>query len=295
MSKKYDKIVIWGHKIHSHTHSYIHYGFFKAFKYLNYECLWLDNDDDLNKFNLNKSLFITEGQVDQNIPLINDCLYILHNCDSKKYKNFNFINLQVYTLDCDKKYGAKKMPNDYGFYLNDCIFICWATDLLPQEINLNINNIERITYKKEINFVGSETPIWDKVKLYCSKNNLIYNSYGGYSGNNINTYINIKLIQNSIVAPSIQDKWQVENGYIPCRIFKNISYGKMGLTNNKTVNKIFNNELIYDTDINNLLDKGKNFNDKNLLIKLMKNVRDNHTYINRINSIIWFIENIYDK
>ena len=28
----FDKIIIWGHKLHTHTHSYIHYGFYKAFK-----------------------------------------------------------------------------------------------------------------------------------------------------------------------------------------------------------------------------------------------------------------------
>lgn len=26
------KVVIWGHKLHSHTHSYIHNAFYNAFK-----------------------------------------------------------------------------------------------------------------------------------------------------------------------------------------------------------------------------------------------------------------------
>ena len=34
------------------------------------------------------------------------------------------------------------------------------------------------------------------------------------------------LIQESIIAPALQTDWQVEHEYIPCRIFKNISYGK---------------------------------------------------------------------
>ena len=28
------QVVIWGHKLHTHTHSYIHYGFYKAFNKL---------------------------------------------------------------------------------------------------------------------------------------------------------------------------------------------------------------------------------------------------------------------
>jgi hypothetical protein len=32
-------------------------------------------------------------------------------------------------------------------------------------------------------------------------------------------------------------------------------------------------------------------NDKNeIIIELMKDVRDNHTFINRINTILWFLE-----
>ena len=31
------KIIIWGYPLHSHTHSYIHAAFYKAFKYMNYD------------------------------------------------------------------------------------------------------------------------------------------------------------------------------------------------------------------------------------------------------------------
>ena len=31
MVMEFKQIVIWGHKLHSHTHSYIHYAFHKAF------------------------------------------------------------------------------------------------------------------------------------------------------------------------------------------------------------------------------------------------------------------------
>ena len=45
---KFSQIIIWGHKLHSHTHSYIHNAFYIAFKYLKYKVLWLDdNTQDL--------------------------------------------------------------------------------------------------------------------------------------------------------------------------------------------------------------------------------------------------------
>lgn len=293
----FSNVIIWGHKIFSHTHSYIHHGFHKAFNYLGHECHWLDENDDISKIDMTNSLFITEGQVDKNIPLIETAFYILHNCDGNKYSSIprnNRINLQVFTLDCTEKYNAKEIPGECGHYLEDCAIISWGTDLLPYEINKNILFIDKIKSENEINFVGMPTPPWDTVKEFCNENNLQYKNYGGFNRDtSVDCKTNMDLIQKSIVAPSLQEEWQVANGYIPCRIFKNISYGKMGVTNNPTVQKLFNNKLIFGSDIKQILQEGIEFNDKDKLLELMKEVRDKHTYINRINAIFWLINKNY--
>ena len=293
----FNNIIIWGHKIHSHTHSYIHYGFQKAFKYMGYKCYWLDENDDLTDINFNNSLIITEGQSDNGIPINKSAFYVLHNCNGEKYKEIpkkNKINLQVYTRDCTEKYKAKELPNEQGFYLEDCIIIYWGTDLLPYEINTNIMKFNSIKSKNEINFVGMPTAPWDIVKKYCLNNNIKYNNYGGFNKEtSVSSKDNMKLIQDSIIAPAFQENWQVENYYVPCRIFKNISYGKMGITNNSYVNKIFNNKLIYGSDIEQLIVEGIKFNNKkDVVVELMKEVRDKHTYVNRINAIFWLINKI---
>ena len=136
---------------------------------------------------------------------------------------------------------------------------------------------------------------WDEVAKWCLNNGITYKSFGGFNHTNVSSEKNMELIQESILAPAIQESWQVENGYIPCRVFKNISYGKMGLTNNAFVNNfIFQGKLLYDEDIHNLMKMGMEFNkdpnNKKLILELMENVRDNHTYINRIQSIIKFLE-----
>lgn len=295
----FNLIVLWGHKLHSHTHSYIHYAFHKAFHHLEYNCLWLDDDDVINNkishIDFTNTLFITEGQVDKHIPIRSDCTYILHNCDGSKYVNVKAkYNMQVITKTSLNTYKHTKLTN-YAYYCGDCFTLCWATDLLPEEINKNIQNIKNnnIFNKLELNFVGMPTGPWDSVKLWCTQNNITYNQCGGFS-NNVSMDENVTLIQNSIIAPAIQEPWQVENGYIPCRIFKNISYGKIGVTNNKFVYDVFKNddiELIYDDNIFNLLNKAMECkDDKDLLLKQMEYVRDNHTYINRINSLFEFLE-----
>lgn len=300
---KIKQVVLWGHKLHTHTHSYIHGAFYKAFSFLGYKTLWLDNLDNISNINFEETLFITEGQVDTNIPIRSDCYYVIHNCDGKKYESIlkkNKFTLQVYTHDVIKKHGGKKIEGHEGaFYIDDCLFIVWGTDLLPQEINFNIEKVknDEIISQNEINFIGMKTEEWGKVQSFCNRFKIPFRESGGFQ-NNIDYYQNMRLIQQSIIAPAIQTKWQVDNGYVPCRIFKNISYGKMGLTNNITVLKLFNNNIIYHPDIYSLLVNGLNFEKTNkeekkeIIVKNMEYVRDNHTYLNKIETIFWFFNNV---
>lgn len=135
------KVVLWGHKLHTHTHSYIHYGFYKVFKYMNIETYWFDDDDDISSYDLTNTLFITEGQVDKNIPIIPNSYYVLHHVDFNKYlaiPDENKIKLVV-THDTNlythlngiyKVYPYRKNT----FYNDDTLSTMWGTDLLPYEI-----------------------------------------------------------------------------------------------------------------------------------------------------------------
>ena len=74
-----NKVVIWGHKPHTHTHSYIHWAFFRAFKSIGYDTYWFDAKDDVSSFDFSKTLFLTEWQSDSGIPIRNDSFYLVHN------------------------------------------------------------------------------------------------------------------------------------------------------------------------------------------------------------------------
>lgn len=303
MKDRIKQVIIWGHKLHSHTHSYIHNGFYRAFNYLGYKTYWFDNNDNIKDFNFNNSLFITEGQVDTNIPINHDSFYVLHNCNMQKYETIpknRKITLQVYTYDCDRKYNLTPVPDKkYTFYQDNCIVQPWATDLLPEEINKNLKKLDDIKIKNTVNFVGMLIEPWDEFKKICEKYKIEFKQYGGFNKNNVSIEENIKLTKESIISPALQNKWQVENGYIPCRIFKNISYGKMGATNNIAVKNLFNNEIIYDENIENIILKSLEFekkkNKNELIIKLMKEVRVYHTYLNRIDTILWFLNKNFNE
>lgn len=300
MEKEIKQIVIYGHKLHSHTHSYIHYGFKKAFEHLGYKTLWLDKKDYIANIDFTNSLFVTEGQVDTNIPIRVDSYYVLHNCNMEKYNSIPYENklmLQVYTNSIIDK--AIQIPDTkYCFYQENCLFMPWATDLLPYEIDKNIElvNSDKIKRKNVIYFIGMHNEYYNKIINICFKKRIEYREFGGFK-KNVESEDNMKMIQESLIALSIQSDWQVNNGYIPCRIFKNISYGRMGLTNNKTVYNLFDNKIIYRSDISQLFKAGimfeRNSENKNIsIIPLMEDVKFNHTYLNRIKTIFWMFQKI---
>ena len=64
------------------------------------------------------------------------------------------------------------------------------------------------------------------------------------------------------------------------------------MTNSSTVNKLFNDSLIYNPNTYNLFYDGKRFYheiNKEKIHKLMDFVKEKHTYINRINTILTFL------
>ena len=79
----YKNILIIGHELHSHTHSYIFNGIYKALIALNYNVDWIQNDDDINKVKslisskIQYDIIITELYYNKNIPIIENCTYII--------------------------------------------------------------------------------------------------------------------------------------------------------------------------------------------------------------------------
>jgi len=305
------QIVIWGHKLHSHTHSYIHNGFYIAFNKLGFETYYYDDSDDVSIHDFSNSLFITEHQVNKKIPLRQDCLYLTHYIDEGDYIGIpkeNIIILKVTLRDFLEKelnkgltYSELTFGQKYEYHSIDdgynCLYMYWATDLLPEQIDENIREINNIIVQPEINFIGSLTDKWKQFNFLCINNGIFFNHYGAtfniHSNLNVSITDNMNLIKRSLIAPALQDDEQVKKQYIPCRIFKNISYGKMGITNNKTVNELFGDRLIYETDLNKLFEKSiefeRNSKKQEKIIELMEHVRDNHTYINRVNTILNYI------
>lgn len=300
----FEKIVIWGYKIRNlnseiHTHAWIHQGFFRGFKRLGYNTYWFD-DKDNPKIDFKKTLFLTMGDKDnKKMPCREDCYYIFHNSNippffNKGVSKKKFMVLQVYTHDCKTRKLDRIFPDDPFQLCNieqRILYFPWATDIFPDEIAKNKKKIKTFKTTNVVNFVGMIIQPWPVFAAAARRRGIYFTKIGGYDKRKVSIEDNQKLIQQSIMAPAIQCKFQVDKGYIPCRIFKNISYGKMGMTNSATVNEYFNNELLYDANPARLFEKGYDIISKknvnwSILEKHMDIVAKKHTYLNRCQTLI---------
>lgn len=301
--EKFKKVIFWGHPLHTHTHSYIHAGFKRAFEHLGYVTYWFTDRDDTKGFDFENSLFMAMGEDEKNIPLNNSSYYVLHNVDAKRYLEVGckvlFIaphttNATMYLKDGDVIF------NDYTFLRHDanvdCLGLCWATDLLPHEIDV----------ESAINKTHNNTCVW--IGTYGDSTGPFENGsiidpffnksvqYGIRSvkinpwSRPISFEENRDIVANSFLAPALQGPWQVKHNYIPCRIFKNISYGSFGITNSAAVNDVFGGRLVYDPDPTVLFDmaiaKRNSPSYADELTSLMNEVKEKHTYIDRVKYVI---------
>jgi len=281
-----NKIIIWGHKLHSHTHSYVHNAYFKAFKSLGYDVFWFDHTDDTSTFDFSNSIFLTEDQVKRGMPLRNDCKYIAHHIPPSFFDGIDSVlNLGNYIVDVEKYEKVK----DQAYYdsKTKTLYQCWATDLLPDEIDVN-DYCQFDSSKESVNYVGSLyeeglTFAREFGSILQDKSNKELRVYNGVSDEE-----NKKLVRDSFLCPDFRNHLHISAGYIPCRIFKNISYGQVVGTNSVNIKRVFGDYVVfgytpmslYDNMIESVSDQKVNMTEAMLFVK------HNHTYINRIKSIL---------
>ena len=286
----FDAVCIWGWPLHSHTHSYIHNGFFRAAQQLGVPTVWLDNVRGAGDNLPSNTLFITECQVDSHIPLRADCFYALHNCDGSKYQGLKTVSIQCLVEAAE---GDVFLDKPWLLSKDSCLLMPWATDLLPHEIQANMDKLETIHANRgsEVQFVGYfiDDP-WRRAERHLSSKNMCLTKCGGYGLKNVSVEENMRRIQSGRIAPALQPEEQVRRGYLPCRILKNISYGALGISNNPHVRRLFGDELfshlIVGNSVEEALDKGLEARlDVDAQRALMRHIKDNHTYVNRLQEL----------
>ena len=320
---KYSKVIIWGHPLYSHTHSYVHDAYYKAFKSMGYNVYWFHDGDYPEDFDYTNCLFIGEGFADKKIPINSTSCYLIMYCPSPiKYQEagryidvrmaaVNFKDhIQEYSLD--KKNAIKlgpscyfepKTPNkvrvkndyvDYEIDDYDKFYISWATNLLPIEFNNNdiyLNRENLIYYSGSISDQGvcENYSNFSPFVNACRTNGINFIHNDPWS-NPLSTDEVIRRSKLSILGIDIRGPQHLKQKLLTCRVFKNISHGHLGLTNSEEIYNEMDGNCIYNKDTYQLFYDGiANKENYKLISNGMKFVKENHTYINRINSLLSFL------
>lgn len=275
------QFVVWGHKNDLDSYSHIQEAFFRTLQYMGRKVRWI-NEDDGGDFE--KTIFISHGPRSSNIPIRPDAFYIIHNlagtAAQEQLKNSNVL---IFGVKTDQSRIPDQEPRTTEMY--------WASDQTPDEIQRNKVGARVLNLDSRVfNWVGS---VWggpqgnhDEIHEFmrqCHVNGTEFNVH-----KNVSVEGNVRLIRDSRFAPAIVGKWQRDVGFVPCRIFKNISYGQFGVTNSKRVNDFFDGRLVL-TDVQNLFTEGhKRLTSISIdqLYDLMDYVAKEHTYVNRIETLL---------
>ena len=282
------------------THTYIFYGFYRAAEYLDLKIFWIDNQKDLDHISDEKTLVFCEGSFMPDLKKKSICKYVVHSvpkhlidvCRELSEKKL-CLNLEVF-----KKEALNfNQLNELAFFdeKSFTLYQPWATNLLPYEF-------EDFDYRDKIK--------QDDVSYYIG---LLYGS-GSKKANKLNTSLKKskretkircvigasdclarKLTLRSSICIDIRSGHHLEVGYVPCRVFKTLSYGREIFVNSQSIKDFLGhipNLKYYSSgeDLRNQYDNlcsingsRKFYDQKNFTLNFIKN---NHTFVNRLNNII---------
>jgi hypothetical protein len=305
-----ERVVVFGHKPatgrnamgmrrKTHTHSYIHSGYFKGFSALGYETYWLDeNSKALANFPTQGTLFFTEDQVDANIPLSADAYYITHSSSKSKYEEAGASRLNLCNFVADLRQGVSfNYPGQTVEKIDDVTYLDpiskalyqpWATNLLPNEIDTtDVVPFDRS--RRGINYVGTIghdniEPRFRRFKRAATRAGVTVKLHSGVSDQEA-----MCLVRESLVSVDLRGDWHLERGYIPCRIWKNLSYGMHVGSNSQLLEPIFEDRVSFETDPATLFDRTLS-DTANLTLEKRRQtmlwIRERHTFVNRASQAI---------
>lgn len=287
------KIVIWGHHpLHTSTHGYIHSTYYKCFKYLGYDVLWVPNKP-IDDIDFSNTVFFVEDSQKSYMPLRKDCKYITHHVETEYLTNSNIPYENVLKLgNCIQETEKFEKIEDLCHWDNSTrtLYQTWGTDLLPHEIEID-NPVKFDWNRPHINYIGmlyEQGPFWIESFAYFAEK---HNKEVKLFTQSVSYEENMKLIKESFICPDFRSDWHLQCGYIPCRIQKNISYGQIQGTNSPFIKKAFGDYVVFGGTPQTLYDNLVSVASSNKINmkEAMMFIKDKHTYINRINNILKFL------
>jgi len=248
-------LVVWGFRRKYDTFRYIHTGFAAAGQRLGWQVDWVDDESRNQKVVTPNSLVISMNLCQKYLPVVFGARYVIHNNEradlAEKITSGFGINLQTWTFNCpgDRISGQEAIRYNPP---TRTLFEAWGTSIPQSQWNQpNISN------NRYMFWVGS---IWDNA-LGQGNRPVIADLVNALRNAGIRflhlwrtpEVIHRTLIHKSGLRPAVVGNWQAENGYIPCRAFKNLSFGALPITNNRAVQVALGPSIPLSTNMESLV------------------------------------------
>lgn len=258
------------------TFSAVHHGLDRACKRLGIEVIWTDDLDCICKSDI---VFAEAKYIDALGDLSRYRKVILH-AEPSAYQHIvdHFSNVffwENYKGNLSKKGWEKISPLTYYNASYRSVQMPWASDVF-ERFEDDIKVEENISY-----YVGNfSTDALDKAKRLRSR------AFEFYRVGGVSFEVARQFVMRSEFTFDVRNDHCIEYGFIPCRIFKNFSYGKICFTNSHHIAEVFS--IPHYDNLDKLLSCLADFRSRSLdelVRELQDNMLCNHTYLNRMNTL----------
>ena len=300
-AKHFRKVVIWGLRRQWHSHRFIHQGFFETFKYLGIPVVWTDFASDpgiieAGDFVITSNACGRGARGNPLAPLKDGAYYCFHGFAHSGYDGNDrrprheidrkySLNLEVFL----NKATASSDQWDTVTYFDKTsktLHQPWGTNLLEERFRAPV-----ISRSPFVFWVGA---IWNNdlnqgniAEIDQLRSALRQRSLRFVHLKFIPDWVSIAAIRASRVAPAIAGRWQVEHNYLPCRMFKNISYGQLGVSNVPKFSELYHDCTIPGGSVAELVDRALSLPRKYVieLVEAQQKITRQHTYVQKIRNI----------
>jgi len=281
--RQFSSVVIWGLRTEiNDTQHHIHRHFYNVLRKLEFPVIWCDDKKENAVLVHSDSLVFSYNGSCAFLPYKKDVSYALLNTVEPLSECKDYVRLRIY--------GTVPIENDSELWSSEVAFHKeshmlwqpWATDLLPDEFYPPV-----FSQSHTVHWIGS---IWnddnnhgninniEKLKDVLSKRGLSF-----VHSTHVSDEENVQLVRSDRIAPAIGGDIQIATNMLPCRVWKNISYGQLGVTNLPKTKEVFGDSILMDTDIDNLIERALSISEseyKERTVYQQIIVANEHTYLN---------------
>jgi hypothetical protein len=292
------KIVIWGLRSDLHSHKFIHRSFFENFQALGLETIWVDDREQNVSYVKKEDTVLAVDVASKFLPKIKGVKYVLHNISPALLELENkFLNIQVHTNSS----SGENLGLPYVSWDSDrrILFQPWGVPAQPKYW-LKFNSVQK---RKEF-WIGS---IWNNAqnqgnsvfmqgyRSALKRNKISLVQKGTTTRIHPNGMSEIKamsLVNKSAIGSAVVGNWQKDNGYIPCRLFKNIASGALPISNANFRELFGENGGIFESNPELLIEKALSLSNA-IKMKMNSDAQNAilpYTYAENIRRILKFLE-----